>query len=225
MHETHIPGALPKQLSFAQSVFCLQCFWSAHFGHAGPPQSTSVSISFWTPSVQVGAWHVPPLHTPSTQSAFTLQMRPSAHAAHVPPPQSVSVSLPSLTPSMHDDGTHLPLPSQALPPWSLHTVPLTASFAPQAFAVHVAVTHVVPRDGQSPGALQPTQWPLASQTEPPSSAHEAPTAAFFAPHTFPRQVAIKHLVMSAGQSVAVRHATQLPLPSQTAPPPAMHAVP
>jgi hypothetical protein len=55
MQDTQVPGPLPKQSLFVQSVLALQCFLSAHFGHVGPPQSTSVSCPFCTASLQVGA--------------------------------------------------------------------------------------------------------------------------------------------------------------------------
>src|SRR6185437_17093678 len=50
MHETQVPGPLPKQMLFTQSPFTLQCFWSGHLAQLGPPQSTSVSPPFCTVS-------------------------------------------------------------------------------------------------------------------------------------------------------------------------------
>ena len=38
-------------------------------GQCCPPQSMSVSPSFWTPSLHVGATHLPVVHTPEVQSA------------------------------------------------------------------------------------------------------------------------------------------------------------
>jgi hypothetical protein len=55
MQETQVPGPLPKHALLVQSVLALQCFLSGHFGHVGPPQSTSVSSPFCAPSLQVGA--------------------------------------------------------------------------------------------------------------------------------------------------------------------------
>jgi hypothetical protein len=43
-------------------------------GHVPPPQSTSVSWPFRTPSEQVGAWHIPLVHTPLAQSLFFVHM-------------------------------------------------------------------------------------------------------------------------------------------------------
>src|SRR5689334_17699859 len=62
-----------------------------------PPQSTSVSLPFLTPSVQ----------TPFEQSAPTVQTLLSAHLLQVPPPQSTSVSAPFFMPSRQVPGTHL----------------------------------------------------------------------------------------------------------------------
>jgi hypothetical protein len=36
-------------------------------GHV-PPQSTSVSVAFFTMSLHVGTWQIPAVHTPLTQS-------------------------------------------------------------------------------------------------------------------------------------------------------------
>ena len=52
-----------------------------------PPQSTSVSVPFFTASVQSGAEHffVALLHTPLVQSAAAAQVFVSAHLGHEPP--------------------------------------------------------------------------------------------------------------------------------------------
>ena len=68
-------------------------------GQAVAPQSVPVSSPFWTPSLQVGATHLPSEQTPLAQSAGSKQLRLSAHGAHPssskpPPPQSMAVSLP-----------------------------------------------------------------------------------------------------------------------------------
>jgi hypothetical protein len=79
-HEGGAPGVLngqlqtlPLQMLLMQSVPTLQLLPDGHAGHVPPPQSTSVSFPFLTRSVQVGAWHVPPMQTPLTQSEVTLQ--------------------------------------------------------------------------------------------------------------------------------------------------------
>jgi hypothetical protein len=91
-----------------QSEAAAHFFPVPHFGHAGPPQSVSVSPSFLTPSWHVGVAHVPPaLQKPLAQSAPTEQCLPSAHGAHAPP-QSMSVSVPFMTPSTQLAATQIP---------------------------------------------------------------------------------------------------------------------
>src|SRR6478735_2631019 len=66
-----------------------------------PPQSMSDSVPFFTLSLQLGARHVPDLHTPLSQSLGLAQLSPASQGPQpvvgVPPPQSVSVSSPFLT--------------------------------------------------------------------------------------------------------------------------------
>jgi hypothetical protein len=71
-----------------------------------PPQSTSVSVPFSVPSVQVGAWQIFDLHTSLAQSAFITHPAPAAHAGHEPPPQSTPVSAPFLILSVHPGTVH-----------------------------------------------------------------------------------------------------------------------
>ena len=69
----------------------------AHFVAQLPPQSTSVSLPFFTPSVQLavtGARHVPLVQMPLAQSAAAEHVPPLAHFVAQLPPQSTSVSLP-----------------------------------------------------------------------------------------------------------------------------------
>ena len=61
----HIP---PEQTPLWQSNPCRHIWPLAHGGQTGPPQSTSVSLPFLTPSEHVGAWHAPPLQTPLEQT-------------------------------------------------------------------------------------------------------------------------------------------------------------
>jgi len=67
----------------------------AYVTHAGqlPPQSTSVSVPFCTPSLQSGAAQVPPEQTRLVQSIPTLQPEPGSQGGHGPP-QSGPVSPP-----------------------------------------------------------------------------------------------------------------------------------
>ncbi|CAM2194900.1 protein of unknown function [Paraburkholderia kururiensis] len=53
----------PEQTPDRQSVDTRQALPALQAPHA-PPQSTPVSEPFFTPSVQVAAWHVPEVHTP-----------------------------------------------------------------------------------------------------------------------------------------------------------------
>ena len=74
----------------------------AHFApvHA-PPQSTSVSVPFFTRSLQSAGWHVVE-HTAVEQSAEPLQGLPAGHLGQEPPPQSTPVSEPFLARSSHE---------------------------------------------------------------------------------------------------------------------------
>jgi hypothetical protein len=71
-----------------------------------PPQSTSVSLPFWTRSLQPGWVQTPDEQNVVTQSAPVRHVCPSAQTAHVPPPQSTSVSAPFSTLSLHVEAWH-----------------------------------------------------------------------------------------------------------------------
>jgi hypothetical protein len=88
---------LAEQKPLVHSLARLQCLLFAHGPHE-PPQSTSVSLPFFTLSVHVGALHVLAVasHTLSRQSAPTRHFLPSAQPPHEPP-QSTSVSFPFFT--------------------------------------------------------------------------------------------------------------------------------
>lgn len=64
-----------------------------------PPQSTSLSFWFFTPSPQFGVVHVPPLQMLLVQSLPALQLEPGGQSAQTPP-QSVSLSFWFWTPSL-----------------------------------------------------------------------------------------------------------------------------
>jgi hypothetical protein len=168
---------------------------------------------------------VPPVQTPSTQSLPTLHFLLSAHAGHVPPPQSMSVSFPSLNPSVQAAGTHLPLPSQRVPPWSLQADAFMANICPHTFPVQVFVAQTVPVTPQSDGATHATHFPLPSHTLPPLSLHAVEMAAGVVPHVWFLQVASTHFVVGAMQSAAARQPTQFPLPSHRDPPLSVHIMP
>jgi hypothetical protein len=59
---------LPAHTLLLQSDRTLQLRDGAHGPQVVPPQSTSVSSWFWTPSVQVGATHLPLGHDLLAQS-------------------------------------------------------------------------------------------------------------------------------------------------------------
>jgi hypothetical protein len=92
---------LLSQILPAQSTFEAHRRPAAQPGQA-PPQSTSVSLPFFTVSVHVGAMHFDAAHTPDAQSSGTAQARLSPQRVVHELPQSTSVSLPFFTESMHD---------------------------------------------------------------------------------------------------------------------------
>jgi hypothetical protein len=77
-----------------QSLAPVQPWPGAHALQTGPPQSMAVSAPFFTESLQVGAWHTPPVHTPELQSVALVQPWPVVHGAQEGPPQSSPVSWP-----------------------------------------------------------------------------------------------------------------------------------
>src|SRR3954470_11600026 len=91
----------PAQMPLWQSPPTKQ-FWAVAQSFPGQtaPQSTSLSVPFFTPSVQLGAWHTLPVHTPLEQSLPMVQARPVAHLVTHEPPQSTSVSVPFFAPSV-----------------------------------------------------------------------------------------------------------------------------
>jgi hypothetical protein len=75
------------------------------------PQSVSVSVPFFTKSVQLSVWQTDDVHTLLLQSDVTLQLLPLPQGEHPPPPQSTADSVPFCTPSEHVAVWHL-LPVQ-----------------------------------------------------------------------------------------------------------------
>jgi hypothetical protein len=72
----HVPAAL--QASLVQSLAVVHVRRASHLGATGPPQSTSVSLPFFTPSVGEGALHVASVHTPLLQSLAAAHVAPSS---------------------------------------------------------------------------------------------------------------------------------------------------
>jgi hypothetical protein len=87
---------------------------SAQCGHE-PPQSTSVSVPFFAPSVHKGDWQVT-LHTPLAQSPPALHASPTAHFGQVPP-QSTSDSDPFFTLSLQKGARHVTLQTLLVQSW------------------------------------------------------------------------------------------------------------
>jgi hypothetical protein len=180
--------------------------------HVAPPQSTSVSVPFCTPSEHVAAWHVfPALQILLVQSPPTLHFLVSPHGEHDAPPQSTSVSSPSITPSLQCAETHVPRPSQTTPPLSVQVVPFEAFDLPHTFPVHVRVAQSVPVAGQSVGARHATQLPEPSHFLPPFDAHVAPCDAFVVPHTPAVHVAVTQSFAGTGQSDGLVHPVSPPV--------------
>jgi hypothetical protein len=88
----------PVQNPVRQSVAAEHIWFTTQSGQEGPPQSTSVSLPFFMPSVQVGFWQMLPTQTPLWQSEPKLQSPPFGQPVQ-PPPQSTPVSLPFSMPS------------------------------------------------------------------------------------------------------------------------------
>jgi hypothetical protein len=154
----HVQTPLVPHTLLAQSLPASHSSPSAQSGQLGPPQSTSVSLAFRTPSVQVGTWHTPPLHTWLEQSLGALQPAPSPQRIQegAGPPQSTSVSLPFSTPSAQF-GT---LQKPALQTPLGHSVPLV-QVGWQMPPEHPPIAQSVPRKHASPvahpGQLPPPQ--------------------------------------------------------------------
>ncbi len=166
-----------------------------------PPQSTSVSLPFWTPSAHVGTRHVFCLQTPCRQSSAASQICPGAHVAPHAPPQSMSVSSPFFVPSSHVAGTHslarehtwpasqsvlsrhatqAPSPSQSLPPSWAQVVPAAAGVFTCSPPVQASTVHSFPSSGRSVSSGIPL-------TSPPSQTFvvQSPGVCWISPHPPP----------------------------------------
>jgi hypothetical protein len=82
----------PLHTPLEQSPATTQELPLGHFAQLDPPQSTSLSVPFFTPSEHVAAWQVPLAHTRLRQSVPTEQVSPVLQPMQMPPPQSTSVS-------------------------------------------------------------------------------------------------------------------------------------
>jgi hypothetical protein len=135
----------PGQLLLWQSLAAPQSSPVPQRGQAvAPPQSTSVSPPFRTPSSQATAWQTPfsqlllwQLPSDDPQALPSAQRRVGAHE----PPQSTSVSLPFRTPSVqlapaHEPPEQLPL-TQSLLPLQVSPVPQSLQLPPQSMSLSV----------------------------------------------------------------------------------------
>ena len=186
-----------------QSVGASQPWLRPHFLLLGapaqdPPQSTSVSVPFSSPSVQEGAWQRPPVQTLLVQSLALTHLRPVPHLPQVLlPPQSTSVSPPFCTVSvqvaaLHVSGLPVQTPSvQSLATAQVLVAPHLPHEPPQSTSVsvpflmvslQVAATQVCEPEqtGVAPlhwaSVRHWTQAPAVSQTVPPSNAQVVPEA-------------------------------------------------
>ena len=111
---------LETQRRLVQSPPIEQALFGAQAGAlvgAPPPQSTSVSEPFFTPSVALGAEQRPLVQTSLVQSVFTTHFKPVPQASALvgaPPPQSTSVSVPFCTESEDVGALHVSFEPQTL---------------------------------------------------------------------------------------------------------------
>ncbi len=110
----------------------------AHFEHAAPPQSTSVSLPSFDPSQH---WHVPPAAQTSAPAQPFFGSVPATTAAHVPSATPVSAfehalqappqALSQHTPSTHAPVTHAAGAAQASPVTFLQAPAPSHAFEPE----------------------------------------------------------------------------------------------
>src|SRR5262245_32284986 len=99
----------PVQRVVVQSAPVAQTLPTAQSLHAGPPQSTSVSMPPLKPSLHVESHvKVPGSHIPPAQSLLAAHVFPGPHFCGHGPPQSTSVSPPFFTASLHAGAWHWP---------------------------------------------------------------------------------------------------------------------
>jgi hypothetical protein len=96
---------------------------------------------------------------------------------------------------------------------------------PQLFAVHTLVAHWLFVTGQSAAVMHATQVPVPLQIMPPFWLHGVVACTNEMPQLFAVHMLVAHWLLVTGQSAAITHATQVPVPSQIMPPFWLHAVP
>src|SRR5436305_679580 len=96
----------PVHTPSPQSVATVQCLLSLQGGQV-PPQSMSVSVPFFTPSMQTGAAQKPPAQTWLAQSPLPPQCEPSTHG--VASQSSVLLPSQSKEPALQLTTVHVPV--------------------------------------------------------------------------------------------------------------------
>jgi hypothetical protein len=125
-------------MPLAQSDATLQPLSNPHLVAQAPPQSTSVSVPFFTVSAQAAAveMHLLAVHTELMQSAATAQFLVSAHLVAQVPPQSTSVSVPFFAASVQVAAKHL---------FAVHTELTQSAATAQDFVSAHLLAHVPPQ--------------------------------------------------------------------------------
>jgi hypothetical protein len=194
----------PMQLALAQSAPRTQALPGPHAGQPEPvpPQSTSLSVPFFTVSAQVRATHRVAVQTRLPQSPPILHFLPVPQPAQGPP-QSTSVSALFLTASAHEGVAQTPAVQTPLMQSPASTQVFRSWQAPQAGppqSTSVSVPFLI----RSP-QLALSQMPVV-QTPP---AQSAPTRQYFPVRHFVAQVPPQSTSVSEPFSTA---SVQLPVP-------------
>jgi hypothetical protein len=160
----------PRHEALRQSLIAAHERPAPHAKHSAPPQSTSVSPEFFTPSEQCagGTQRPPRQRSFVTQSPSIVQALPWAQRAPLAeqePPQSMSVSLAFRAPSLQLGAAHAPS-------WQ---TPLTQStfFVHRAPSVHAGQGPPQSHDA-SPGSSLPLAHVAGGAQVPPT--HSLPKA-------------------------------------------------
>ncbi|MES1171649.1 MAG: hypothetical protein ABUL77_00295 [Bacteroidota bacterium] len=148
-----VRGAAVGQTPLRQPVAARHILPLAQPGQPIPPQSTSPSSPFLMPSVQLGAWHRPPIQFALWQSPPTVHIRAGRQRGQpeVAPPQSISPSPPFLTWSRQVLAAQVPPAqtrlAQSPPPLHLFAVPHPPQGPPQSTSLSLLFFTVSVQDG------------------------------------------------------------------------------
>jgi hypothetical protein len=111
-----------------------------------------------------------------------------------------------------------------MPPFWLHGVSAGIYEMPQLFAVHTLVAHWLPVTGQSADITHATQDPVPLHFMPPFWLHSVSAGIYEMPQLFAVHTLVAHWLLVTGQSAAITHATQDPVPLHIMPPFWLHGV-